>query len=136
MWVPTEFEIALDGPTRSLLDAISVLAEDKINLDTVSITEAGHGYLVRFLTGSDEKVRTSLIKADLPFKENKVLVAQTANKPGEWLRVARAFADNGIDIKASYVLGQSGDAMRIVFVVSDHERARQICSTVAECSID
>ena len=132
----TEFEVRLDGPTKSLLKAISVLATKKINLDTVSISPAERGYLVRFLTGSEENVRTSLMKADLPFKENKVLVIKMQNKPGEWLRVAQELADEGIEVSHSYRVGESHDSHVYAFGVSDYQKAKNVCKKFGECAVD
>ena len=46
--MPTEFEVRLDGPTKTLLHGVRVLAEQRINLDTVSIAQSDHGYWSSF----------------------------------------------------------------------------------------
>ncbi len=130
----TEFEVKLDGPTKSLLKAVSILATKKINLDTVSITASGHGFNVRFLTGSEENVRTSLMKADLPFRENKVLVVGMPNKPGQWLKVAEALAEAGVEISHSYRVGEEGRSHIYVFGVTDYIKAKKACTKVAKCA--
>jgi len=129
----TEFEVRLDGPTSSLLKAIEVLAEEKINLDTVSIAPAAHGYVVRFLTGADESVRTSMMKADLPFRENQVLVIQVPNRPGQWLRVADALAKAGVEVSHTYQVGGKGRNNFFAFGVSDYGKAKKICTKLGRC---
>lgn len=132
----TEFEVRLDGPTESLVKAISVLAGKRINLDTVTISPADHGYSVRFLTGSEEAVRTSLMKADLPFKENTVLVIQIPNKPGQWLKVAEALAKAGIEVSHTYRVGEADRNHLYAFGVSDYKKAKKVCGKLGECSMD
>ena len=46
------------------------------------------------------------MKADLHFRENKVLVVEVPNKPGQWLRVAQAMADEGVEVSHTYLVGQ------------------------------
>lgn len=134
--MPTEFEVLLDGPTKSLLNAIRVLADQRINLDTVSIAESEHGYMVRFLTGSEEDVRRSLMKADLNYKENKVLVIEMPNKPGQWLRVAQALADDGIEVSHTYRVGEANQNHVYAFGVSDYQKAKDSCGKLGVCWID
>ena len=131
-----EFEMSFTGSSKGLLDAIAMLAEHNINLNTVATAKLEDRYVVKFLTGSEEEVRRMLMKADLQFRDRQVLVVRVFNKPGQWLRVAKALVEEGIEINASYLLGQKGDSMSFVFVVSDYEKARKICTRIAECSID
>ncbi|MCU0851779.1 MAG: hypothetical protein MUC90_00765 [Thermoplasmata archaeon] len=132
----TEFELEFKGSTKELLDAISILAEHNINLNTVATAKVDGRYVVKFLTGSEEEVRRMLMKAGLQYRDRQVMVVRVFNKPGQWLRVARSLVESGIEINASYLLGQKDDSMSFVFVVSDYEKARSVCMRVAECSID
>jgi len=134
--MPTEFEMSFTGSSKNLLDAIAVLAEHNINLNTVATARTKDRYVVKFVTGSDEEVRRSFMKADLPFKDRRVLVVEMYNRPGQWLRVAKALVDAGIEIEASYMIGQKGDRQSFVFAVSDYEKARIACGSLGECSVD
>jgi len=131
----TEFELTMTGTTKNLLDSIAVLADHKVNLSTVATAKVGDRYVIKFLTGDEDEVRRTFMKADLPFKERKVLVVNLHNRPGEWFKVAKQFAIAGIEIEASYMLSQIGDQMRFIFLVNDFEKAKKICSQIAECSV-
>lgn len=91
---------------------------------------------MKFLTGAEEEVRRTLMKADLPFKEQRVLVVGIANRPGEWVKVARHLASAGLQVEASYLLSQDAEQMRFVFAVDNYEKARKVCSEIAACSAD
>ena len=132
----TEFEMSFTGSSKELLDAIAILAEHNINLNTVATAKLEGRYVVKFMTGSEEEVRRMLMKADIDFRDRQVLVVNVFNKPGQWLRVAKALVGEGIEINASYLMSQKGDSMSFVFVVSDYQKARGICTRIAECSID
>jgi hypothetical protein len=134
--VATEFEMSFSGSSKNLLDAISVLAEHNINLNTIATAKIGDRFVIKFLTGSEEEVRRMLMKADLHYKDRPVLVVEMHDRPGQWLRVARALVDSGIEISASYLLGQKGNSLRFVFAVSDYGKAKAACNKIAECSVD
>lgn len=132
----TEFEMSFTGSSRNMLDAIGVLAEHHVNLETIATAKVDSRWVIKFLTGSEEEVRRSFMKADFQFKEKPVMIVEMQNKPGQWLKVARALTEAGIEITASYLLSQKGDRQRFVFGVSDREKARAVCKVLSECSID
>lgn len=132
----TEFELSMNGSSTNLLDSISVLADHGINLDTIATAKTDGHYVIKFVTGSEEEVRRTFIKADLPFKERRVLVVEVHDRPGQWVKAARILVDAGVNLEASYLLGRHGDKVRFVFVVDNYERAKRVASQVTECSMD
>ena len=132
----TEFEMSFTGSSRSLLEAIAVLGDHEINLSTIATARVGDRYVIKFLTGSEEAVRRMLMKADMHFSERPVLVVRMFNKPGQWLKVARALVNAGIEIKASYLMAQKEDTQSFVYAVDNLEAAKKVCVRIAECSID
>ncbi len=132
----TEFEVYVSGSGRELLEAISVLADHGVNLNTIATTRNGGGYDVKFITGDEEKTRQTFMKADMPFKERKVLVMEVFNRPGQWVRAATLLIDAGVLFEGSYLLGQSGDTLRFVFAVSNYEMAKKVACQFTECSMD
>ncbi|HEX9907539.1 MAG TPA: hypothetical protein VGB78_03615 [Thermoplasmata archaeon] len=132
----TEFELSASGSSRDLLDAISLLAENNISLETIATAKIGDRYIMKFLTASEEECRRTFIKADLRFKERKVLVLEVSNRPGQWVKAAKCLAENGVDLQASYLLRQEGNKVRFVFVVDDYDKARDIARKKCECTTD
>jgi len=132
----TEFEVSVTGATNDLLNVVGVLSEHNINLDTIATAKVGERYVIRFLTGCEEECRRTFIKADMPFKERRVLVIEMYNRPGQWVRAAKHLAEGGIELDSGYLLGQKGDKLRFVFGVSDYEKAKKIVNQIADCSVD
>jgi hypothetical protein len=122
----TEFELSITGSSKYLLDVIALLGEHAINIDTVATARVGERWVIKFLTGSEEEVRRTFIKANLDFKERKVLVVDMPDLPGEWVRTARALVDKNVNMDASYLLGQKGNKLRVVFGVDDADRAKEV----------
>jgi hypothetical protein len=131
----TEFEMSFPGSSKQLLDAIAVLAEHNINLDTVATAKVGEKFVIKFLSASEEEVRRAFMKADLHFKDRPVLVVEMFNRPGQWLKVARTIVNSGVEINASYLMCQKGDRMGVVFAVSDIEKARSTLAKLTELSV-
>lgn len=132
----TEFELTFNGSSQNLLDAISVLADQGINLNTIATGKVDGKFVIKFITGSEEEVRRTFLKADLPFKERKVLIVEVHNRPGQWLKAARHLVDAGVGLEASYLLSQHAEKLRFVFVVDNFEMAKKVASQITECSMD
>ncbi|UCE92341.1 MAG: hypothetical protein JSV90_04180 [Methanobacteriota archaeon] len=132
----TEFELSVDGSSENLLNAISLLAEHQVNLDTIATAKVDDKYVIKFLTGCEEECRRTFMKSDLPFKERKVLVVQMYNKPGQWMKAARALLSAGVVVETSYLSGQEGDKLRFVFGVDDYDGAKAVIGQIAEYSVD
>lgn len=132
----TEFELSVSGSSKNLLSTIEVLAEHNINLDTIATAKVGDRFVIKFLTGCEEECRRTFMKADLPFKERRVLVIDMFNRPGQWVRAARYLVNSGVELNACYLLGQEGNRLRFVFVVEDYEKAKKVAGQIAECAVD
>lgn len=132
----TEFELSVDGSSEDLLSAISLLAEHQVNLDTIATAKVDDRYVIKFLTGCEEECRRTFMKADLPFKERKVLVVEMYNKPGQWMKAARALVNAGVTVETSYLSGQEDDKLRFVFGVDNYDGAKSVIGQIANHSVD
>jgi hypothetical protein len=132
----TEFELSITGSSKYLLDAIALLGEHGVNIDTVATARVGDRWVIKFLTGSEEEVRRTFIKGDLSFKERKVLVVDMPDKPGEWVRSAKALVDKGVGIDASYLLGQRNNKQRFVFGVDKPDFALKVAKKIPGLTLE
>ena len=132
----TEFELSVDGSSENLLIAFNLLADHQVNLDTVATAKVDDRYVIKFLTGCEEECRRTFMKADLPFNERRVLVVEMYNKPGQWMKAARALIAAGVNLETSYLSGQEGERLRFVFGVDDYDGAKQVIGQIAEYSVD
>jgi hypothetical protein len=132
----TEFELTVDGSSENLLSAFNLLAEHQVNLDTIATAKVDDRYVMKFLTGCEEECRRTFMKSDLLFSERKVIVVEMFNKPGQWMKAARALVNAGVSIETSYLSGQKDDKLRFVFGVDDYDKAKQVLGQIAEYSVD
>ncbi len=132
----TEFELTVDGSSENLLTAFNMLAEHQVNLDTIATAKVDDKYVMKFLTGCEEECRRTFMKSDLHFTERKVIVVEMYNKPGQWMKAARALVNAGVSIETSYLSGQTSDRLRFVFGVDDYDKAKHVIGQIAEYSVD
>ena len=132
----TEFELTVDGSSENLLNAFNILAEHQVNLDTIATAKVDDQYVIKFLTGCEEECRRTFMKSDLHFSERRVLVVEMFNKPGQWMKAARALVNSGVNLETSYLSGQHADKLRFVFGVDDYNKAKDIIGQIAEYSVD
>ena len=136
IWTITEFELSISGSSKYILDAIALLGEHDVNIDSVATARVGDRWVIKFLTGSEEEVRRTFIKADLNFKERKVLVVDLPDKPGQWVKAAKSLADKGVGIDSSYLLGQKDNKMRFVFGVDKPDFAFKVAKKIPDLSVE
>ncbi len=132
----TEFELTMNGSSKNLLDSIAMLADQGINLDTVATSMVDGHYVIKFIASSEEGVRETFAKANLPFKERRVVVVEVRDRPGRWLEAAHLLVDSGIGLESSYLLGRRGDTLVFVFAVDNYDRAKKVASQVTECTME
>jgi len=63
-------------------------------------------------------------------------VVEMYNKPGQWMKAARALLNAGVGIETSYLSGQMSDKLRFVFGVDDYDKAKDVIGQIAEYSVD
>lgn len=122
----TEFKIKVGGKTKDILRITELLAEQGVNLVTVSAEKIGEDVIVRLLTSDDERCINALMKADLEYEARQVLIAEMQDRPGQWASIARKLSEAGVEIEASYLLSRNDDKMMFVFAVSDPKLGEEI----------
>ena len=122
----TEFKIKVGGQTKDILRITELLAEQGVNLVTVSAEKIGEDVVVRLLTSDEERCTNALMKADLEYEARPILIAEVEDKPGQWANVARKLSEAGIEIEASYLLSRNGEKMKFVFAVNDPKKGAEI----------
>jgi len=122
----TEFEVKVGSSTRNILHMAEILAEEGVNLTTVSIEKFEGDAYIRLLTSDSEAAARVLMKADMDYTTRPVLVAEVEDRPGRWARIAKKLADAGLEIEASYLLSRDGQRMKFVFAVNDPKKGEEV----------
>jgi hypothetical protein len=132
----TEFELSISGTSKTLLDAVALLGEHDVNIDSVATAHVSDKWVIKFLTGSEEAVRRTFMKAGLEFKERKVLVVDMPDRPGEWVKSTRALIDKGVKIDSSYLLDRKDKKLRFVFGVDKPDFALKVAKKIPGLSVE
>lgn len=101
----TQFSLVLANKAGELARLASVLAEAKVNIQALSITDGIHTGVVKVVVDQPNQARDALEAADLQFTEQQVLAVPLANTPGALAELCGKLAKDGLSI--DYVYGST-----------------------------
>ena len=111
------------GAMATLAESISARGVDLRAIGGGSIGDLGHMIMT---TADDETTKAVLDEGGYTYYEGESILAEVDDRPGGMARVARALADEGVNVYGHLFLGRWGDRAMFAFVVDDSERARPI----------
>ncbi|MFA6048966.1 MAG: ACT domain-containing protein [Candidatus Micrarchaeia archaeon] len=127
---PSVAEITVVSPDRVglIADVSETLAENGVNIDSISVETAGGDAIIRVVTPSKtaSKAKQALEQGGFTPVESDALVVSMPDRPGELARLSRKFAENGISIKNVYLLKKEGAKTLLAFKVSSPEKAKTL----------
>ena len=111
------------GAMATLAEALAARGVDLRAIGGGSMGDSGH---VIMTTADDETTKAVLDEGGYTYYEGESILAEVDDRPGGMARVARALADEGVNVYGHLFLGRWGDRAMFAFVVDDSERARPI----------
>lgn len=120
-----EITVLLEDRPGTLADLGEALGKAGVNLQTI----AGFGIegrgIIKILVEDAQAALKALEGAGIKVEgDREVLVVPLEDRPGSLGRFARKLANAGVNIDASYVLGDEGGRKKVVFGVSDLGKAK------------
>jgi len=111
------------GGLATLAEALAARGVDLRAIGGGGIGETGH---IIMTTADDDTTRAVLEEGGYTFIEGESILAEVDDRPGGMARIARALADEGVNIYGHLFLGRWGDRAMFAFVVDNPEKARPI----------
>jgi len=124
--VSRQFVVQLPNAPGGLAALSEALAQRGVDLRAIGgggIGDSGH---IIMTTADDDAAREVLEAGGYTFIEGESILAEVDDRPGGMARIARALADEGVNIYGHLFLGRWGDRAMFAFVVDDPDRARPI----------
>lgn len=120
-----EITVLLEDRPGTLADLGEALGKAGVNLQTI----AGFGIegrgIIKILVEDAQAALKALEGAGIKVEgDREVLVVPLEDRPGSLGRFARKLANAGVNIDASYVLGDEGGRKKVVLGVSDLGKAK------------
>ncbi len=126
MHVETQFSIFLVN-RPGVMDAVTcALAEAKVNLFALSLSDSGEHGVLRIVCNDADKARDVLRETHDRWTETDVLVVPIGNTPGAFEAVTRKLAAASVNINYAYCTADrdGGGTSTAIFKVADAEKAQ------------
>jgi hypothetical protein len=119
--------VFLENRPGHLAQVTGVIAQEKINIRSVTIASAGNFGLVKLIVNRPEEARAALKKRGLSANLQEVLALAMEDRTGGLHAVLEAFARKGLNVKdACGFVEKPGEKAILILEVEDLEAARAI----------
>lgn len=127
MRISSQLSLFLQNEAGSLNKACQVLAQNHINIITLSLADTREYGILRLLVEDQNKAQELLSQAGFVVKNTPVLIVPVSDRPGGLAAILAALDKQNINVLYMYAFpaGQDGKAM-MVFRLEDPEKAMQV----------
>ncbi|MGD0651746.1 MAG: ACT domain-containing protein [Verrucomicrobiia bacterium] len=102
MKVETQLSLFLENKPGTLAAVCRAYAEEKINIQAISVSDAVDHAVVRVVVSDPRRAVHLLGERGVLVVERDVLMLESRNKPGELARIAQTLADHKVNIEYAY----------------------------------
>ena len=121
-----QISIFLENKAGALSELIHLLADNKIDLEALSIAESNDYGIMRIIVDKPAETARVLKEKNIPYAENEVLAVKVSDRPGSLTSILSILADNEISLAYSYAfLSRTMGEAFIVLRVDDNEAAEK-----------
>lgn len=106
--IKTQFTLYMKNRPGELARVTRAFAQEKINLEGISVAESTDVSLVQVIVSSARAARKVLKKVGIPLSEQKVVVLTMPNTPGALARIVDKLAKEKININYLYATASPG----------------------------
>ncbi len=127
MAIVTQFLVELENRPGSLAETCSQLAAKAVNIQAISVPQAGDFSTVRLVVNQTVAARKVFDSMGIKYSEEDVLSVRVSDRPGSLGRMTRKLAENKINIDYVYGTIEKGASDALVIVsVSNLKKAAQL----------
>jgi hypothetical protein len=119
-----QLSVFLENKPGTLKKALTVLAEAKINISSLTLADTKEYGILRLLIKDWEKAKTALGKGGFTVKQTEVLAVEVEDRPGGLAAVLPPVEAAGVNVEYMYAFstGSKGKAV-LIFRFSDLDKA-------------
>lgn len=127
MEIATQLALFLENTPGTLANVCDALAEAKINILALTISDTVDHSVVRMVLSDTEKAMEIFEEHGTLVVENEVLIVEIDNKPGSLSHIAHTLSDAEINIEYMYLAtGKTSETGLLVLRVTDTEEALEV----------
>ena len=122
-----EVTASLENKPGRLAKICSALAQEKVDIQALSVMETEGPSVLRFVTSDLEATRTVLTSLGTEYRISEVLSVQMENRTGALAKVLERLAEEHINVEYAYVSTMAAPGKSLgIFHTSNPKRAAQI----------
>ena len=122
-----EVTARLENKPGRLAKICAALAHEKVNIQALSVMDAGERSVLRMVTDRLDQTRKVLTSLGTEFEQAEVLAVEMENRPGALARVLERLAEEHINIDYAYASNVSAAGRSLgIFHTSNPKRALQV----------
>jgi hypothetical protein len=124
-----EVTARLENKPGRLAKICSALAQEKVDIQALSVMEADGSSVLRLVTSDLESTRTVLTSLGTEYRLSEVLAVQMENRTGALAKVLERLAEEHINVEYAYVSTMAAPGKSLgIFHTSNPKRAAQVLS--------
>lgn len=128
-----QLAIFIANKPGTLVDVCDALAEDKINIYGLTVSDTVDHAVVRMVVSDTRRAIALLESHGTLVLDSEVLMVENDNRPGSLSRIAKALAGAKINIEYAYLASMPAARRGLLILrVSDVKRALKILSALME----
>lgn len=131
LMIKSQLTLFLENKPGELARATSILAAARVNIEGISVAETTDIGLVQIVVSDLAAARPALMNAGIATTEQKVVILNVANEPGEIAKLASKLAENDININYLYATSApaKGNAeCSVILSADDLEKVNSLLS--------
>lgn len=123
-----QLSVFIENRRGTLLEITEVLAEKKIDIRALSLTETPEYGILRLIVSDTEHAYTAIRAAGKTVSVNDVLCIEIPDDPGGLMKALCVLNNNGIDVEYMYTFVGNGDDPRanVAIRVADNALAQKL----------
>ena len=118
-----QISVFVENEPGRLAETTNILAENKIDLSAVSISDTTDFGILRMIVNQPEETEKILREAGFTVSVTEVLVVSVENRPGGLAEALTVLAESNIGVEYMYAIGKETEKALIVLRVEDTEKA-------------
>ena len=124
-----QVSVFAENKPGKLLDILSVLNENKVNMLALSVADTSDFGIIRMIVDDAENARDIFKKNGFTSKLTPVLAVKVSNEPGVLFHFIKKISDANINIEYTYAFAEPcSQEQRVVLKVDDAVAAQKIVS--------
>ena len=120
-----QLSIFMENKPGNLNDVLAVLAENNINISSLTVADTDEYGIVRLLVSDPETAQKKLREQQFTVRIHDVLSLEMDPQPGSLFKIMHYFAEAGISIEYVYAFSYGSKSI-VVFRTNNREKALEV----------